>query len=71
MPDKNYVFVGQMKAVAIGAKDVSQVFEISNSKSVDDLNQLIKDRQELGKRISQLLKDNGVDTASDEDTVVG
>lgn len=68
---KNYLFIGGTGAVAIGGKDQSRSFNIVNKSSLDEIKDIIRRRQELGRELSEILKKNGVDTAKDEDTVVG
>lgn len=66
---KNYLFVGKGKSLVVteslpdGAKTI-------DDKDAGDIDRLARQRQEIGKQITDKLKENGYVTASDEETEV-
>ena len=65
MSEKNFLICRESAAVAVSQTDVEKVVTIQDEQVLEDLHKLIKQRRDLGVRLSRKLKDQGLDSADD------
>jgi hypothetical protein len=68
MSGKNVLIISANAATAVSALDPKNVLTITDESVVADLHKLVRERKELGIRLTRKLRDQGLDLAEEEET---
>jgi len=68
MSGKNILIISADAATAVSARDPENVLTITDGSVIADLHKLVKERKELGIRLTKKLRDQGLDLADEEET---
>jgi hypothetical protein len=68
MSGKNVLIISANAATAVSARDPHNVLTITDDSVIADLHKLVKERKELGIRLTRKLRDQGLDLADEEET---
>ncbi len=68
MSGKNILIISADAATAVSARDPENVLTITDGSVIADLHKLVKERKELGIRLTKKLREQGLDLADEEET---